>query len=120
MERFLLAAASLSIMLGFGHVIYGELRFLPPYLKSGIVVEVDAKRTAEILRLAWHVWAIAYFAIGGIVLSWAVTEKPDVGAMWSFIALFWGAMLTSLVITKGRHISWVVWLVMGALLFFGL
>lgn len=122
MDGWLLAAAGLSLFGAVGHSVIGERTFLPPYLRSGIVVEKDEALTAATLRGAWHVWSLAYAAAAGFA-AWAAFTDLDAGAraaLWAFFALFLAAFVLLVAVTKGRLPAVVLQLAIAGCLFLGL
>jgi hypothetical protein len=105
MEWALLAAAILCLVGCIGHIVVGEKRFLPPFLAAGIVVDKDAAYTAATLRLAWHVWSLAYGAFAAIYGVLAIVGLDDTGrfVVLALAALFAACALVSIPVVRRFH-----------------
>lgn len=122
MNGWLLAAAALSLFGCIGHIVIGERRFLPPFLASGIVVDKDAQVTADTLRGAWHVWALAYLMCAGLLGVFAFLPLDD-GAritVWAIAGMFAVAFGMLLWMTKGKLPAVVLQLLIAVLAMAGL
>lgn len=104
MNGWFVAAALLSFIGFAGHILIGERRFLPPFLRSGIVVDKDAQVTADTLRGAWHVWALAYAMCAGLlgVFAFRALDGGAIIALWAMAAMFGVAFVMLIIMTKGR------------------
>ena len=119
MNTFLLAAAALVIMAGVLHSILGERLILgrlspdalPPVLGS-------AQFTRRVLRLFWHLVSVAWWGIAAML--WALAFSPGThGARTIAIvaaATFLVSAVVALVISRGRHFSWMLLLIIAILL----
>ncbi len=123
MNGYVLAAGILSILMGIGHAVLGEvmvlnrlcgLAELPPVLGS-------ARFTGRILRFTWHITTALLLAFGGVlaVLSGAPPSREGALILDIAAANFLLCALVSGVITRGKHFSWAVFAVIAALVWFG-
>ena len=115
-------AAVLAIGLGIGHSILGEryilIRLLRRDLPKLFGSDVFTKRT---LRFAWHLTTLAWFGLAAVLL--AVAAGPPAPAPRFFTDLVAVVALSSAVVaavgSRGRHLSWPVFLAIGALAWWG-
>lgn len=119
MNVYLITSAVLIIITGTIHSVLGEKLILipvfkmplPPLLKS----EIFMKR---VLRMAWHMTTLAWWGIGYIF--WRLAQQPldATGILFTktilIVCLISG--LFSLVWARGRHFSWMVFLLVSYLL----
>jgi len=123
MDWLLLAAGSGSAAAGFAHAVHGEMRFLPPYMESGTVADKDAPTSAAVLRLSWHVWALAYLAFAVMLVRFYLEDSLSDAGRWVVTAIagcYAAASLLSFLFLKGRHVSAWLWLGLAALTYVGL
>jgi len=122
MNGWLLAASVLCIVGGVGHAWLGETRLLRPYLTTGVVTWKDARQSADTLRAAWHVWALAYLAAAGLLLFHALAGVPDGArpALWALAAMFAAAFLLVGIITRGKNAAVLVQVAIATLIVAGL
>lgn len=112
MDWRLVAAACLTAVLALAHSVLGErfiLRRLMhrdlPHLFGG---DAFTKRT---LRFAWHALTIAWIGIAAI-LVWA----PGAVTVSITLVVLAATALITVTVSRGQHLSWVVDLVVIALL----
>ncbi len=113
-------AAILIVLLGIGHSILGERYILIrlfrrpdlPKLFGGVAF------TTQTLRFAWHITTIAWWGFAGILIALAegVTRPEDLARIVASTAAL--SALLPLFFTRGRHLSWVVFLLVAGLLLY--
>jgi hypothetical protein len=110
-------AAILLLLLGVAHSVLGERFILVRLFRRGDLPRLfgGPEFTIGTLRFAWHITTVAWWAIA--VLLWqagsgTLTERSTL-AVIGFAAVASG--LLPLVITRGRHLSWVVLLAVGGI-----
>jgi len=110
----LLAAALLIFLLGATHSWLGERKLIGPLLsperRVGLLERsVFARR---VLRFAWHLTTIAWW--GFAALLWAQAKLPleqqDRAALSIIAATFFVTGFVTLIVTRGRHLAWPVFL----------
>jgi len=115
----LAAAATLMILLGLAHSVLGER-----YLFIRLFRRPDLPKlfggtafTTRTLRFAWHLTTVIAWGLAAVVLQ--VGNLPDADgrriALILAVTLLISGLLP-LVITRGRHLSWLVLLASGGLL----
>ena len=123
MNFYFVAAAFLTLVIGVAHSWLGERYILVrlfrrqniPHLLGS---DVFTKRT---LRFAWHLTTIAWLgaAVSLLVLA---SSPPDASArMLSGViaATFLASGVVALAGSRGRHLSWIVFLLIAALVWMG-
>lgn len=110
-------AAGLIFALGAAHSYLGERYLLSRLLRRDNLPKLlgGTDFTKQTLRFAWHVTTVAWWGFAILLLQaeygeWSATAAVSVIG-WTAIA----SALLPLVITRGRHLSWIVMLAIGAL-----
>lgn len=109
-------AAVLLFFLGLGHSVLGERYILVRLFRRDNLPKLfgGSVFTVRTLRFAWHITTVAWW--GMAVLLWQVASG-DVGRGTVLAVLGWTMLLSGtlpLVITRGRHLSWIVLFLVGA------
>jgi hypothetical protein len=117
------AAGTLLILLGIAHSWLGEQALLVRLFRRTGLPKLfgDEFYTRRTLRFAWHLTTITWVGTGAVFLLMAV-HKPEESAMlvaniFAIVFLFSG--LFSVAALHGRHLSWVVFLLVAVLLWIG-
>jgi len=115
LDIHLISAGILVIFIGLAHSYLGERYILIRLLRYPELPKLfgDDTFTRQTLRYAWHLATIAWwglaailFAISGLFIS---LETGKSILIIIGLIFFFSASL-SLIITKGRHVSWVIYL----------
>lgn len=109
-------AALLLVGIGIAHSVLGEryvLRRLErlehiPRLPLG-----GRELMVQVLRFAWHLTSIAWLGIAAFLLLMAHDALSNKSAGFVVAVTFMVSALTSGIPSRGRHYSWVVFLVIG-------
>ncbi len=110
-------AAILTFTLGLAHSILGERYILIRLFRRDDLPRLfgGTEFTTRTLRFAWHITTVLCW--GFSVLLWQLASGPATSSLvlnvigYTTIA----AALLPLVVTRGRHLSWVVLMVVGAI-----
>jgi len=121
MKPSLAVAALLAVLIGVLHSYLGERYLLIrlfrrenlPRLFGG---DDFTKRT---LRFAWHITSIAWFGLAAILLLLARQEGRPLAISRAVAGTFLVSALVAAAGSRGRHYSWVVFLAIAALAWFG-
>lgn len=114
----LIVAAVLVALLGVAHSYLGERYILIRLFRRGNLPELFrradfAKRT---LRLAWHIMTILAFGFAALLIVLASSGHDDIRTLLNIIAMTFALCgLTSVVISRARHLSWIVFFAVAAL-----
>jgi hypothetical protein len=118
-NTLLLLAAVLTVALGIAHSWIGERRLIGPLLaperRTGVLAASGFAR--QTLRFAWHITSVAWWGMAAVLI--AVSNWPiDRAGRWTLIALgttFLISGVTTLVVSRGRHLAWPVFLAVAGL-----
>ena len=119
MRPFLLpAAAALALLIGVAHSYLGEryilIRLLRLDLPRLFGSDWFTKRT---LRFAWHVTTIAWWGFAALLLTLPATGEvaSRLAVLWVVVGVFGVSGGVALVASRGRHLSWIVFLAIALL-----
>lgn len=122
MNRLLLIAAGVAVLLGVAHSYLGERYLLVRLFRRGelpkLLGSVDfTKRT---LRFAWHLTSVAWVGFAGLLVTLASSED-GAGRLEARIisATFAASGVLALVGSRGRHLSWILFFAIAGLVWFG-
>lgn len=115
--KFLQLAAVLGFLLGLAHSVLGERYIITRLLRRDNLPELfgGTQFTARTLRFAWHLTTIALWGFAALLWQSSL-DRLDQPTMlrtigWTCIA----AGLLPLIITRGKHLSWLVLFAIGAI-----
>lgn len=110
-------AIVLLLLMGVAHSYLGERYILIRLSKRDNLPEVlgSAAFTMGTLRFVWHLITVAWGALAFLIFSawYGAISKDEVLAAIGITALVSAAF--PLFFTRGKHLSWVVFLLVGAL-----
>lgn len=114
MAAALIVAALLAVGVGLAHSLLGECYIITRLLRRDLpkLFGSDAF-TKQTLRFAWHLTTIAWLGFGallGLMALEALTPGRAAGVM---AAVFLASSVITAAFTKGKHLAWVVFLVIG-------
>lgn len=113
-------AASLLLLMGIAHSYLGERYILIRLFKRDNLPKVlgSTQFTVGTLRFVWHLLTVIW--LGVVVLLLRVSEQPfdprEMLRVFSIVAFV--SALFPLFFTRGRHLSWVIFLAVALLLWF--
>ena len=116
-----LVAAALVVAVGLAHSYLGERYILTRLFQRSDLPRLfgSSDFTVRTLRFAWHITTVAWFGLAAILVLLAKTaatpENIALAVGWTFLA----SGLIALVASRGRHLSWVVFLAIGCLAIYG-
>lgn len=122
MNGYFIASAMLIFLMGLAHSLMGERFFLPRLFKrdpsADLGTAIHVNRTT---RIAWHLTTIAWWNAALILLVLAFREFDRsamiIGRIISNIFLL--SSIVSLIGSRGRHLSWVVFFVISLIAWLG-
>jgi len=128
----LVIAAMLTVGVGVAHSVLGERYIIRRLLRRNDLPKTDAF-TRQTIRFAWHLTTIAWFGLAAVLAliggrlgdpapTTAVLQSGDpldtVRAVGAVIATTFAASgVVTVIATRGRHLAWIVFLVIAALVF---
>ena len=117
MSSALILALALTLGIGFAHSYLGERYLLVRLFRRDNLPKLfgGTEFTVRTLRFAWHLTTIAWFGLAGVLLLLARPEldRAALGLVVGATFLVHGVVV--LVASRGRHLSWPVFLAIGAL-----
>lgn len=118
MNAPLVIAAVLVALLSVAHSYLGERYILIRLFRRGNLPDLfrRADFTRRTLRLAWHIMTILAFGFAALLFVLASPGHDDIRPLLNVIAATFALCgLTSLVISRARHLSWIVFFAIAAL-----
>ena len=120
MNAFLLSAAALTLAVAAAHSYLGERFILVRLFRRPDLPKLFGGDdfTRRTLRLAWHITSVLAVGLAALILT-----LPRGGAGRSQAAILSAAMagsgLVSLVVSRGKHLSWVAFFAIAACVWLG-
>lgn len=116
----LVSAAVLAVAIGAAHSILGERYLIRPILRRTDLPRLfgDDGFTRQTLRYGWHLATVAWLGLAAVmlVLSGALPAvRVGDGVIFAIALTFLVNTILAVVVTRGRHLSWVVFAAMTAL-----
>jgi hypothetical protein len=117
MNALLIAAASLTILVGLAHSVLGEKYILKRLFRRTELPHLFGSDwfTRRTLRFAWHLTTVAWWGFGMMLILLTGSSQlvsADVILM-PIAGVFLLSAILAGVFTRGRHLSWVIFLVIG-------
>ena len=113
----LVAAAVLTLFIGLAHSWLGEKKIVQPLLARDDMHSVlgSPNMTRAIIRGAWHVTTVAWWGMAAMLIWMALDADAGRDAyLWVFTATFGFCGVASLIMGRGKHFSWAVFLAAAA------
>jgi hypothetical protein len=114
----LLIAAVLLVVLGIAHSFLGERFILVRLFKRGKLPKLlgSDSFTQGTLRFAWHLTTVAWVGFAAILVSVRTTGQVDtVHALYMVSVVSVLSAVLAAWFTRGRHLSWIVFLAVAGL-----
>ena len=109
-------AAALSFMLGLAHSVLGERYILVRLFRRELPKLFGGTDfTSQTLRFAWHITTVLWWAFA--VLLWQAASE-DISQAFVLKVIGYASLVSGLlplVLTRGRHLSWLVLFVIGGI-----
>lgn len=119
MQSALYLAVILTVTVGVAHSWLGERYILIRLFRRDDLPRIlgSAEFTMRTLRFAWHITSVAWWGLAAIIflLAHPPLTARAVGLVIATTFLIHFAI--ALIGSKGRHLSWIVFLAISALLF---
>jgi sterol desaturase/sphingolipid hydroxylase (fatty acid hydroxylase superfamily) len=115
-----LAAALLSLFVGVAHSWLGEIKLIGPLLApERRQAPLSGNFMRSVLRYAWHLTSVAWVGMGLALAVLTLTPLDQPGRMVAAVigATFLITGLAVLIISRGRHLAWLVFLAIAGLCF---
>ncbi len=122
MNTYFALAAGLSALGGLLHSALGE-RLILSRLNAPDLPETlgSSGFTIQVLRLFWHLVTVAWWGLAALLLLHATMPPGDVNhqVVQTIAATFLASAAVSFVVSRGKHFSWGVLLIIAALVWRG-
>jgi hypothetical protein len=122
MNTYFFVAAILAFLMGLGHSIMGERYFLVRLFKREPLHHFgDAVFINRTTRIAWHLTTIAWWNAAAILTVFTFRELDNTTVIAARIIsnIFLLSGLLSLVGSRGRHLSWVIFFAISLIAWLG-
>ncbi len=108
-------AAILMFLLGLAHSILGERYILVRLFRRDNLPNLfgGTQFTQQTLRFAWHITTIAWWGFAIIVWQVAAGQSGPASTLKIIGYTSIAAGLLPLILTRGRHLSWLVLFAIG-------
>jgi hypothetical protein len=118
----LLIAAGPASVLAAAHSYLGERYLLMRLFRRDNLPELlgGVEFTKRTLRFAWHITSTAWLGLASLIVLLA--SSPDASRLTEariVAGIFGLSGLVALAASRGRHLSWVVFLAIAGLVWFG-
>ncbi len=113
----LIVAAFGAVGIGVIHSILGEQGIVKPVLKrmNWTGVPPDADFLNRTVRFAWHITTFAWIGLAVILVAPLIGMEGNAAFVpLTISATFLVTGIVALVASKGRHLAWIVFLVIAA------
>lgn len=104
-------------VIGIGHSILGERYILIRLLRRPDLPQIfgSAEFTKRTLRFAWHLTSVAWWGMAALFLLLARQSLSASNVMLVLGVTSLASALVTLVISRGRHPAWIVFLIVGGI-----
>ena len=123
MNFYFVAAAVLVVGIGIAHSWLGERYILMRLFRRQNMPHLFGSDdfTKRTLRFAWHITTVAWFGAAALLSILASYPIDDSARMLSRViaATFLVSSIVALLGSRGRHLSWVVFLLIAVLVWMG-
>jgi hypothetical protein len=127
MNVFLLLAAAILLFIGIMHTVLaewkGERRLVRRITQSRLLDSRDAQDllARRIVRLAWHLTSLAWCGIAAALTYLSFVEQTESlrTVLRILASTFFLHSVLSLVIARGKHASWYMFLIVSVFCFLG-
>ena len=123
MNIWFLCAFIVTILVGLIHSILGERFIINPLQSFTNLPKIFGSDllTKRTLRFAWHLTTIAWFSLASFMLMLALRRQLSIPFISAALSLtFTVSFLISLIGSRGRHFSWIMFLAVAVFLLLGL
>jgi len=119
MKLTLLIAAVLTAAIALAHSYLGERLVIGPLFASDVPKLGGSSRfMRRTVRYAWHLTSLWGLAFAALLIYYSRDALQHVTALQIVSATFLLSALMAVIMTRGKHFSWVVFLAIGLLVWF--
>jgi len=115
MTSLLYCAAALTFAIGIAHSILGERYILTRLFRRDNLPKIfgGTEFTIQTLRFAWHITTITWWGFAALLFLIAHDSLSQQNLLLVIATTFLMTGLVALVASRGRHLSWPVFLFIG-------
>lgn len=115
MTALIYVAALLTVAVGIAHSVLGERYILSRLFRREDLPKLfgGSQFTVRTLRLAWHVTSVAWWGFAAVLVLLARHTVWSAGLSYILAATFLVTGAVTLIISRGQHLAWLVFLVIG-------
>jgi hypothetical protein len=112
-------AAVFAAALAVTHSWLGEKWIIQPVLAIEDMPKLFGSRRGmkKILRFAWHLTSVFFLGMAAVMLHYSVVGK-DRAVLFIIAVTYLLSAVMTLVVSRGRHYAWIVFLTIGLLTWF--
>jgi hypothetical protein len=116
-----LLAALLCVALGVAHSYLGERFILIRLFRRNDIPKLfgGTEFTIRTLRFAWHLTSVAWWGIGALFFLMAQGPLSSSTVASVIAVVFLLSAGVTLIASRGRHLAWPVFLVVGLIALYG-
>lgn len=116
MTTLLYTAAFLTFAIGIVHSVLGERYILIRLFRRNNLPKIfgGTEFTTLTLRFAWHITTIAWWGFAAILVMLAEQSFTFSNLSMVLAVTFLATGAIALVASRGRHLSWVIFLFIGS------
>ena len=121
MSTLLYVAAILTFVIGIIHSVLGERYILTRLFRRNDLPALfgGPEFTILTLRFAWHITTIAWWGFAAILILMATESLSFHNTAIVLSATFLATGLIALLASRGKHLSWIVFLTIGGICLYG-
>jgi len=115
--QLLYLAAFLAVVLAVAHSYLGERYILTRLFRRSDLPNLfgGSEFTTRTLRFAWHITTVAWLGLAALLLHAGRGDLTVPGTLKIIGMTFIASGLLPLVLTRGRHLSWLVLFAIGGI-----
>ena len=117
MTTLLYIAAFLAFIIGVIHSVLGERYILIRLFRRDNLPELfgGTEFTIQTLRFAWHITTLAFWGFAAILILLAQDAFSFENLLLAIAVTFLTIGIVALVASRGRHLAWIVFLLIGGI-----
>ena len=130
MNLYLLASAVLMVGLAVVHSVLGEIKIFRhikdpdelPHLKGFPLIRKNDYAAKLTIRMVWHLITVMALALTAILFHLSLLPSltgSEVCIVKIIGASMFASFIVSLIISKGSHVAWIAFLLIGTLCIMG-
>ena len=119
MEGLLYFAAVLAVALGVAHSFLSERYILRRLFRRDDLPKLlgGSEFTTRTLRFAWHITTVAWVGFAALLVHAGRGDLNTSGTLYIMGVTFIVSGLLPLVLTRGKHLSWLILFAIGGIAF---